>query len=97
LPAKAAGGAAAAPPSSRRRKVLQGRCRRLAKQTAEPLAALIVPLMAATTPSLPADHHGQERAPRVAALLDVMQISEIIGSRMPDTFVRPIYAGNAMA
>ena len=34
--------------------------------------------------------------PRVAALLDVMQISEIVAVEAPDTFVRPIYAGNAM-
>ena len=40
---------------------------------------------------------GKNVAPRVAALLDVMQISEILSVEGPDTFTRPIYAGNAMA
>ena len=39
---------------------------------------------------------GKNVMPRVAALLDVMQISEIVAVQAPDTFVRPIYAGNAM-
>ncbi len=64
---------------------------------AEPTAALIVSLagpyetiMAAATTS------GKNIMPRVAALLDVMQISEIIKVVAPDTFERPIYAGNAI-
>jgi electron transfer flavoprotein alpha subunit len=40
---------------------------------------------------------GKNVAPRVAALLDVMQISEILSVEGPDTFTRPIYAGNAIA
>jgi electron transfer flavoprotein alpha subunit len=45
----------------------------------------------------PATTAGKNVMPRVAALLDVAQISEIIKVEAPDTFIRPIYAGNAMA
>ena len=45
----------------------------------------------------PATTTGKNLAPRVAALLDVMQISEIISVEGPKTFTRPIYAGNAIA
>jgi electron transfer flavoprotein alpha subunit len=80
------------------RKVLLVDDARYAHRLAEPLAALIVSLApgydvimkaAATT--------GKNVMPRVAALLDVMQVSEIIDVVAPDTFVRPIYAGNALA
>src|SRR5579862_1741473 len=64
---------------------------------AEPVAALIVALagpyetiVAASTTS------GKNFMPRVAALLDVMQISDVIKVDAPDTFERPIYAGNAI-
>jgi electron transfer flavoprotein alpha subunit len=70
----------------------------LEHQLAENVAPLIVSLM---------DHHdaflasstttGKNVAPRVAALLDVMQISDILSVEGEDTFTRPIYAGNAIA
>ncbi len=46
---------------------------------------------------LPATAFGRTVAPRIAALLDVAQVSDIIGVVSPDTFTRPIYAGNAIA
>ena len=46
---------------------------------------------------VPATTTGKNIAPRVAALLDVMQISEILSVEGPKTFTRPIYAGNAIA
>ena len=69
-----------------------------AHNLAENVAPLVVDLMgshdafvaAATTT-------GKNIAPRVAALLDVMQISEILSVEGPDSFTRPIYAGNAIA
>ncbi|MEX6633006.1 electron transfer flavoprotein subunit alpha/FixB family protein [Hyphococcus lacteus] len=79
------------------RKVLHADAAQYANRLAEPFADLIVSVAdgydailksAATT--------GKNVMPRVAALLDVMQISEIIAVEAPDTFVRPIYAGNAM-
>ena len=64
---------------------------------AEPLAALIVSLAGAYDAIVaPATTNGKNVMPRVAALLDVMQISEIIKVIAPDTFERPIYAGNAI-
>ena len=64
---------------------------------AEPTAALIVSLAGPyDTIAAPASTSGKNIMPRVAALLDVMQISEISKVVAPDTFERPIYAGNAV-
>jgi len=69
-----------------------------ADQTAENLAALVVANAQGYTHILaPATTFGKNLLPRVAALLDVAQISEICGIESPDTFIRPIYAGNALA
>jgi electron transfer flavoprotein alpha subunit len=68
-----------------------------AHQLAEPLAALLVRLAGNYSAILAAaTSTGKNVMPRVAALLDVMQISEIIKVAAPDTFERPIYAGNAI-
>jgi electron transfer flavoprotein alpha subunit len=65
---------------------------------AETVAPLIVKLMADHDAFLaPATSNGKNIAPRVAALLDVMQISDILSVESEDTFTRPIYAGNAIA
>ncbi len=69
-----------------------------AAQGAENLAALVVAQAAGYTHVLsPATTFGKNFMPRVAALLDVAQISDIVAVQAPDTFVRPIYAGNALA
>ena len=68
-----------------------------AHELAEPLAALLVHLAADYSAILAAaTSTGKNVMPRVAALLDVMQISEIIKVKAPDVFERPIYAGNAI-
>lgn len=67
-------------------------------QTAETVAALVVANAAGYSHILaPATTYGKNLLPRVAALLDVAQISEITAVESADTFVRPIYAGNALA
>ena len=64
----------------------------------ENVAPLIVELMGHHDAFLaPATANGKNIAPRVAALLDVMQISEILSVESEDTFTRPTYAGNAIA
>ena len=65
---------------------------------AENVAPLVAELMAGHDAFLvPATTTGKNIAPRVAALLDVMQISDILSVEGEDTFTRPIYAGNAIA
>jgi len=65
---------------------------------AENVAPLVVALMADHDAVLfPATSNGKNIAPRAAALLDVMQISDILSVDGADTFTRPIYAGNAIA
>ena len=64
----------------------------------ENVAPLIVELMGHHDAFVaPATSHGKNIAPRVAALLDVMQVSEILSVESEDTFTRPTYAGNAIA
>jgi electron transfer flavoprotein alpha subunit len=79
-------------------KILHADAAHLASQTAENLALLVTALAASYSHFfLPATGFGKNVAPRIAALLDVAQLSDIIGVEAPDTFVRPIYAGNAFA
>ena len=67
-------------------------------QTAENLTALVLAQAAGYSHILaPATTFGKNLTPRIAALLDVAQISEITAVESADTFVRPIYAGNALA
>ncbi len=78
-------------------KVLVADDASLANNLAEPLAALIVSLAGAyDTLIAAATSVGKNVMPRVAALIDVAQVSEIIEVIAPDTFKRPIYAGNAI-
>jgi electron transfer flavoprotein alpha subunit len=79
------------------RKVLTAESEALGKAIGEAVAACILPLMSGYDALLvPATSVGKNFAPRVAALLDVAPISEIIEVVGPATFVRPIYAGNAL-
>ena len=79
-------------------RVLLADAPQYADQLPENIAALIVAkasgyshVVAAATTA------GKNFMPRVAALLDVAQVSDIVGIESPDTFVRPIYAGNVLA
>jgi electron transfer flavoprotein alpha subunit len=79
------------------RRVLHADAAALDKQLAEVMEALIIPLAAGYDAILfAATTTGKNVAPRVAAKLDVMQISGVIAVDGADTFVRPIYAGNAL-
>jgi electron transfer flavoprotein alpha subunit len=80
------------------KKVLHSEAPHYDGSGAENLAALIVPLAANFTHVVaPATGFGKNLLPRVAALLDVQQISDISAVVSADTFVRPVYAGNVMA
>jgi len=82
-------------------KVLLADAPHLAAQSAENLAALVADIVngdaAYTHLVAPATPFGKNVLPRAAALLDSSQISDIVSVEAPDTFVRPFYAGNAMA
>jgi electron transfer flavoprotein alpha subunit len=78
-------------------KVLLADAPAYARQLAEPMEALILPLAGNYDAILaPATTTGKNFLPRIAAKLDVGQISEILKVVSPDTFERPIYAGNAV-
>src|SRR6185312_14515070 len=69
-----------------------------ARMVAESMAALILSLADKYDAILaPATSNGKNFLPRIAAMLDTPQISEIMKVVSPDTFERPIYAGNAIA
>ncbi|THD70229.1 electron transfer flavoprotein subunit alpha/FixB family protein [Phenylobacterium sp.] len=79
------------------RKVLLAESDELGEGLAESMEALVVPLMANYDAVLtPATSQGKNFSPRIAAKLDVAQISEITDVVDGSTFVRPIYAGNAL-
>ncbi|MCC6869508.1 MAG: FAD-binding protein [Burkholderiales bacterium] len=80
-------------------KVLLADAPYLASPTAENAAATALSLLpgAYTHVVIAATGFGKSVAPRIAAKLDVAQVSEITAIESPDTFVRPIYAGNAFA
>ena len=80
------------------KKVLHADAPHYANQLAENVASLVVGLASGYSHILaPATAAGKNILPRVAALLDVAQISDIIKVESADTFVRPIYAGNVLA
>ncbi len=79
-------------------KVLVADAAHLGDQLAENVAAQILAVAAGHTHILaPATANGKNVLPRVAAKLDVAQLSDIVSVVSPDTFQRPIYAGNAIA
>ena len=89
--------AAAAAKVSGVRKVVHADGASVAKQLAEAMEALVVPMMSGyDAVFIPATTTGKNIAPRIAAKLDVMQLSDITDVIDTDTFERPIYAGNAI-
>ncbi len=93
-----AGAAAAAAKIAGVSKVLHADAAHLADFLVENVAAVVVGLAKGYTHILaPATSNGKNVMPRVAALLDTQQVSEIVEVASADTFVRPIYAGNALA
>jgi electron transfer flavoprotein alpha subunit len=79
-------------------KVLHADAPQLEAQTAENVAEQVLALASGYTHMLaPATAFGKNVAPRIAARLDVAQLSDIIAVNTPDSFTRPIYAGNAIA
>src|SRR5436190_9449583 len=79
-------------------KVYSANSPALEHQLAEAVAPVAAKLMESHDAFVaPATTTGKNVAPRVAALLDVMQVSDILSVEGPDTFTRPIYAGNAIA
>jgi len=79
-------------------KVLLADAAQYAHGLAESLSALVVEVAKGYSHVLaPATSFGKNLLPRVAALLDVAQISEITAIESADTFVRPVYAGNVLA
>ena len=79
------------------RKVLKAESPDLAHDVAEAVAAIVAPLAANYDAILsPATTAGKNASPRIAALLDVMQVSDVVEVVDARTFVRPIYAGNAL-
>ena len=92
------GAAAAAAQIAGVAKVLKADDAAYGAALAENVAPLIAGLMADYDAFLaPATSNGKNIAPRVAALLDVMQLSDILSVEGPKTFTRPTYAGNAIA
>jgi electron transfer flavoprotein alpha subunit len=78
-------------------KVLHADAPHLEHQIAEEMAALIVPLMEGYDAAIaPATSAGKNIMPRIAAMLDVAQVSDITAVHAADSFERPIYAGNAL-
>ena len=81
-------------------KVLLAEAPQLERPTAESIAAVVLSIATSggyTHLVAPATGFGKNVMPRVAAKLDVAQVSDVMSVESPDTFVRPIYAGNAFA